>query len=219
METACKNVVQDFRSANPKIFEFPFDSNHKLQFSIHNTFDSDEDERLLVVMSGAPEILIEYSTKILIDSRELPLDLKWRDIIEKSCKTLASSGERLFGVCNLRLDKRKYTPRYAFKVRDGKSNVPLDDMRFLGLISIIDPPRPGVLEAVDRCKIAGIKVVMITGDHPMTAKTMAKSVGIITNDTIEDIAENFRTNLGLVDQRLIKAAVITGFRLVYIYTL
>ena len=58
-------------------------------------------------------------------------------------------------------------------------NFPLEDLCFVGLISLIDPPRSNVPEAVDMCRSAGIKVIMVTGDHPITAKAIAKAVGII----------------------------------------
>ena len=59
-------------------------------------------------------------------------------------------------------------------------NFPLEGLRFVGLMSMIDPPRAAVPDAVEKCRSAGIKVVMVTGDHPITAKAIAKSVGIIS---------------------------------------
>ena len=210
MESTYKNVLE-FRARHLKVFELPFNSSHKFQLSIYRTTDMDEDERLLVVMTGAPEVLVERSRTILIENKIEPLDDEWREKINKACKTLAKSGERVIAMCDLRLSKRKYPPDYNFHLKkSGKPNVPLNKMRFLGLMSIIDPPRPGVSEAVEKCKMAGIRVVMITGDHSLTAKAIAKSVGIITSDTIEDIAENFSVNLGLIDRESLKAAVITG---------
>lgn len=66
----------------------------------------------------------------------------------------------------------------------------MEGLRFIGLMSMIDPPRAAVPDAVAKCRSAGIRVVMITGDHPITAKAIAKSVGIISpeSETIEDIA-------------------------------
>ena len=72
-----------------------------------------------------------------------------------------------------------------------EENFPLTGLRFLGLMSMIDPPRAAVPDAVSKCRSAGIKVIMVTGDHPITAKAIAKSVGIISegNETVEDIVE------------------------------
>ena len=71
-----------------------------------------------------------------------------------------------------------------------QENFPLTDLRFVGLMAMIDPPRAAVPDAVSKCRSAGIKVIMVTGDHPITAKAIAKGVGIISegNETVEDIA-------------------------------
>ena len=61
-------------------------------------------------------------------------------------------------------------------------NFPLEGLTFVGLMAMIDPPRANVPEAVAKCKSAGIKVIMVTGDHPITAAAIAKNVGIITED-------------------------------------
>lgn len=68
----------------------------------------------------------------------------------------------------------------GFKFDCDEPNFPLNGMRFVGLMSMIDPPRAAVPDAVAKCRSAGIKVIMVTGDHPITAKAIAKSVGIIS---------------------------------------
>ena len=70
-------------------------------------------------------------------------------------------------------------------------NFPLENLTFVGLMAMIDPPRPSVPEAVAKCKSAGIKVIMVTGDHPITAAAIARTVGIISKDstTVDDIAK------------------------------
>jgi magnesium-transporting ATPase (P-type) len=64
---------------------------------------------------------------------------------------------------------------------------PKDDLVFMGMISLVDPPRPGVPEAVQKCRSAGISVVMVTGDHPLTAEAIARKVGIVTTATRREI--------------------------------
>ena len=78
-------------------------------------------------------------------------------------------------------------------------------MRFLGLISMIDPPRAAVPDAVVKCRSAGIKVIMVTGDHPITAKAIARGVGIISegNETKEDIAERLGIPVKDVDPKYV----------------
>ena len=82
-------------------------------------------------------------------------------------------------------------------------NFPLSGLRFVGLMSMIDPPRAAVPDAVAKCRSAGIKVIMITGDHPITAKAIASGVGIISegNETVQDIAARRGVDVASVDPR------------------
>jgi len=100
---------------------------------------------------------------------------------------------RLVGVSGLMLQG------YAFDADD--VNFPLTGLRFIGLMSMIDPPRAAVPDAVAKCRSAGIKVIMVTGDHPITAKAIAKGVGIISegNETAEDIAARRGVDVPTVD--------------------
>lgn len=76
------------------------------------------------------------------------------------------------------LPSDKFPPGFKFDQDD--PNFPISGLRFVGLMSMIDPPRAAVPDAVAKCRSAGIKVIMVTGDHPITAKAIAKSVGIIS---------------------------------------
>ncbi|XP_005113180.1 sodium/potassium-transporting ATPase subunit alpha [Aplysia californica] len=88
-----------------------------------------------------------------------------------------------------------YLPKSEFPVdfvfNTDKPNFPLTDLRFVGLMSMIDPPRAAVPDAVSKCRSAGIKVIMVTGDHPITAHAIAKGVGIISpfNMTAEEVSK------------------------------
>jgi len=119
-------------------------------------------------------------------------------------------GERVLGFCDLTLSPHEYPIGYQFDIEE--VNFPLDNLRFLGLVSMIDPPRGTVPDAINKCRMAGIKVIMVTGDHPVTAKAIAKSVGIISagSKTIEDVALEQRTTVDRVNPRLANAAVVNG---------
>lgn len=95
----------------------------------------------------------------------------------------------------------EFPPGYEFDP-DGP-NFPLTGLRFVGLLSMIDPPRAAVPDAVGKCRSAGIKVIMVTGDHPITAKAIAKGVGIISEGsrTVEDIATERGIPVEEVDPR------------------
>ena len=120
---------------------------------------------------------------------EKPLDDDWKDAFNSAYMELGGLGERVLGFCDLKLDDEKYTDDYVFDADE--QNFPLTGLRFVGLMSLIDPPRAAVPDAVTKCRSAGIKVIMVTGDHPITAKAIAKSVGIISEgrETVEDIAD------------------------------
>merc|ERR1712066_915771 len=102
---------------------------------------------------------------------------------------LGGLGERVLGFCDFQLPTDKYPAGFPFN--PDEVNFPLEGFRFVGLISMIDPPRAAVPDAVSKCRSAGIKVIMVTGDHPITAAAIARSVGIISEGTktVEDYAE------------------------------
>lgn len=114
------------------------------------------------------------------------------------------------GFCDFMLPSDKFPTGFKFNSDD--PNFPLEGFRFVGLMSMIDPPRAAVPDAVAKCRSAGIKVIMVTGDHPITAKAIAKSVGIISegNETVEDIAQRLNIAVSEVNPREAKAAVIHG---------
>ena len=99
-----------------------------------------------------------------------------------------------------------------------EQNFPLGGFRFVGLMFIIDPPRAAVPDAVVKCRSAGIKVIMVTGDYPITAKAIAKRVGIISDgmETVADIVERKNVYVSQVDPRETRACVIHGGELQYI---
>merc|ERR1719289_435177 len=112
-----------------------------------------------------------------------------KDAFNQAYLELGGLGERVLGFCDFYLDKDQFPTGYPF---DGEDvNFPLDGLRFVGLMSMIDPPRAAVPDAVTKCRSAGIKVIMVTGDHPITAKAIAKSVGIISEGslTVNDYAQ------------------------------
>merc|ERR1712158_83102 len=116
------------------------------------------------------------------------MDQQWKDRFNAAYMNLGGMGERVLGFCDFQLPADKYPVGYPFDTND--VNFPLEGLRFTGLISMIDPPRAAVPDAVSKCRSAGIKVIMVTGDHPITAGAIAKSVGIISDGTktVEDYA-------------------------------
>merc|ERR1719167_302989 len=207
-----KGNVMDYRKRNKKVCEIPFNSSNKFQVSIHETEDP-QDNRYLLVMKGAPERILDRCSTIIVDGTERPLNDEWKDAFNTAYMELGGLGERVLGFCDFMLPADKYPVGYPFDADE--ANFPLDGLRFVGLMSMIDPPRAAVPDAVAKCRSAGIKVIMVTGDHPITAKAIAKSVGIISegNETVEDVAEelNLRPEQLTIEQkRSAHAAVVHG---------
>jgi len=201
-------AVMDYRAKNKKVSEIPFNSTNKYQVSIHETQDSDP--RYLLVMKGAPERILERCSTIVVEGKEYPLNDEWKNAFETAYMELGGLGERVLGFCDFMLPADKYPRGYPFD--PDEANFPLDGLRFVGLMSMIDPPRAAVPDAVLKCRSAGIKVIMVTGDHPITAKAIARSVGIISEgtDTVEDIATRRGCDVKDVNPREAKAAVVHG---------
>jgi Ca2+-transporting ATPase len=148
----------------PRVAELPFQSDRRCMVTLHR---SDKGPRALV--KGAPERVVEGCVDQLTSRGRELID----EAVLKQADELASRGYRVLGL--------------AFRDElPGDDEVPdrLDDgWTFLGFVGLIDPPRAGVVEAIRRCRDAGIAPVMITGDHPATAAAIAKEIGIPCSDT------------------------------------
>lgn len=211
MELAISNVA-GFRNNNPKVCEIPFNSTNKYHVTIHETDDLSNPNYLLC-MKGAPERVLDRCSTIFINGKEKVLDDEMKEAFNNAYLELGGLGERVIGFCDYVLPSEQYPPGYPFD--SDEQNFPLDGLRFLGLVSMIDPPRAAVPDAVAKCRSAGIKVIMVTGDHPITAKAIAKAVGIISegNETVEDIAQRLNIPVEEVNPNDAKAAVIHGSEL------
>jgi Ca2+-transporting ATPase len=162
----------------PRLAEFAFDSERKMMTTFHHYED-----KIISFTKGAPDLLIDKCTNV--DSTKL------QHLIDE----MANGGQRILG----------FAYRYWDKIPDNPiSEMHETDMHFLGLASIIDPPKDEAFEAVAQCKQAGIVPVMITGDHYITAKTIAERLGIINDPT--DIAISGQ-ELAAMDEDLFLAKV------------
>jgi len=205
--------VMGMRSANSKVIEIPFNSTNKYQVSIHKQ-ESEEDKRFLLVMKGAPERILDRCSTILLQGEEKPLDQELKDSFNEAYMQLGGLGERVLGFCHYYLPAEEFPPDFQF-VADDPPNFPLDNLCFIGLMSMIDPPRAAVPDAVLKCRSAGIKVIMVTGDHPITAHAIAKGVGIISegSETVDDVAQRLNIPKEEVNKEDVHAAVVHGNQL------
>lgn len=196
-----------YRQKYAKVAEIPFHSISKFQLSIHQNENLPE---YILVAKGAPEKILEMCSTIIVNLLEVPITDDVRMKIVRAHNNLSSLGERVMGFCDLNLSPSLYPFGFPFDTDD--INFPLFNLRFLGLVSMVDPPRPGVPDAVAKCRQAGIKIVMITGDHPLTAATVAKKVGIISkgNLTAQEVADKMGVPLNEVDSSNLKAIIVHG---------
>lgn len=201
--------VENFRKEYPKVCEIPFNSVNKYHLTIHKF----SEKNYLICMKGAPERILDKCSTIFINGKCKILDNEMKQAFNDAYIELGGMGERVIGFCDFILPSDTYPPGYPFDAE--AENFPTEGFRFVGLIAMIDPPRAAVPDAVSKCRSAGIKVIMVTGDHPITAKAIARAVGIISegNETVEDIAERLKIPISCVNPREAKAAVIHGGQL------
>ena len=178
------NSLEDIKKLQndyPRLEEFPFDSLTKRMEVICRTPEG----KLEVYLKGAPEVVVKMCSSVMDSGEIRKLDeTEQKELLDRHLR-LAEKGERIIALAYRQAEEQKeYT----------------GDFIFLGFIGIVDPPRPEAREAIAKCHAAGIKVVMITGDHPVTAESIAKNVGladsgkpeIITGDELESLS---RTDL------------------------
>ncbi len=194
----CRGGVQAVRRRHPMVAEVPFNSATKVHLTVHRVISSGstegdqqpKDHHFLLCLKGAPERILDRCSTVLTDEGggggggspgpgPLPVqDPAFQTAFQEAYQHLGGLGERVLGLAQLELPADRFPPDYQFAVEPAP-NFPTSGLQFVGLISMVDPPRPGVEGAVEKCRSAGIKVVMVTGDHPLTARAIARSVNII----------------------------------------
>ncbi len=153
-----------------RINEIPFDSNRKMMTTIHRI-----GSKYRIICKGAPDVLLDKCTKEVLeigDSQDIKVKTLDKLKIKNENEQMAHKALRVIAVAF------KDVTELPSKIDNSTIE---NNLTFVGLIGMIDPPREGVKEAVKTCKTAGIKTVMITGDHLETAKAIAKDLGILNN--------------------------------------
>jgi len=158
-----------------RIAEVPFSSERKLMSTVHS--DAKREEVLLAFTKGAPDVLLARCTQEEVGEEKQPLTSQRRAEILQTNERLASEALRTLGVA-LRL-----LPRNALD-RESIDESVEQDLVFLGLIGMIDPPRAEAKQAVARAQQAGIRSLMITGDHPVTASVIATELGLASDGRV-----------------------------------
>ncbi len=164
--------IEALQDNYPRIAEMEFTSERKRMTTVHQRGD-----KKIAFTKGAPEVVLSLCNKISADGKAQHLGKREKENILNANEEFAKDALRVLA--------------FAYK-EPGKNDSPEDEMTFIGLQALIDPPRQEVREAIAKCKTAGIKVVMITGDHLTTAQAIAKDLGIqgkaVTGLELEKIA-------------------------------
>ncbi len=158
----------------PRVHEIPFDSDRKLMSSFHNTSEND-DSKLIMFTKGAPDEVLRRVTHIFKNGVVSPVSEGEKDVIADTNQRLANEALRVLGIAYRQVDKINTEDELSME----------NNLVFLGLVGMIDPPREEAKQAVALCKQAGIKVKMITGDHKITASAIGEALGIISDKTKE----------------------------------
>ena len=151
-------------AAFPRVAEIPFSSEAKRMSTFHQ-----EPDGVLMCVKGAPERLLARAHQVLTARGEEPLGHEDREAVKEQAAHMAHEALRVLGLAYRRLPV----------VPDLESAAADPELVWVGLVGMIDPPRPEARQAVEQCRQAGIRVIMVTGDHPDTARAIAREVGII----------------------------------------
>jgi Ca2+-transporting ATPase len=162
---------EDLHEMLPRVNEVPFDSDRKRMSTLHRVegrlpdyFQSLREAPFLLCTKGAPDSLLEAANFVWVHGAQEPLGDAWRERILEANTRMAQNGMRVLGL--------------AFRTLEAASGgaVLEQGLTFIGLVGMIDPPREEVKAAVENCRLAGIRPVMITGDHPLTAAAIGREL-------------------------------------------
>ncbi|HLQ75645.1 MAG TPA: cation-translocating P-type ATPase [Alloiococcus sp.] len=158
---------EEIRDANPRIAELPFDSDRKLMSTLHE-FDG----KNYMLTKGGPDVIFNRASKVLIDGEVQEFTEDIRDQFVKQNEAYSKEAKRVLAFAYKQVDKDDLT------LEDE------NDLVLVGLMAMIDPPRQEVYDAIEHARHAGIRTVMITGDHKTTAQAIAESLNFFDEDDI-----------------------------------
>ena len=157
------------RARRPRVAEVPFDAQHRYMATAH--LDEQDPGQVLIAVKGALDGLLDRCTELAGPEGEVvPLDPAARSEVSAAMARLAGRGLRVLAVAERRVGRSDLERRALDEQLTG--------LTLLGVVGLLDPPRPGVVEAISACHAAGVDVTMITGDHAATAEAIARELGI-----------------------------------------
>lgn len=167
----------DVTTAKPRVHEIPFSSDRKMMSTLHQT-----KKGFMTAAKGAPDVLLSHCSQVLLNGKVVPLTPQWRKDILQWNAELSGQALRVLGFA------------YRFDAAKPTESAMEDDLIFVGLQGMMDPPRLEVKEVIERVQSeAGMRVIMITGDNVETAKAVAREIGItghaITGVELDKLSE------------------------------
>jgi sodium/potassium-transporting ATPase subunit alpha len=180
----------EIRKLYPAVFEVPFNSTNKWQLVVVKSYlkipeEDASDIDYEVLMKGAPEVILKRcstfaSTKAgRAGGFKEPITDDFRKEFMHMYESFAANGRRVIALCSTKFSA---PADKVFTNEDNVFNFPTTDLNFVSLVAIMDPPRDNVPDAIAKCHRAGVKVFMVTGDHPLTGKAISEQVGLLDKD-------------------------------------
>ena len=176
MESQMHIAISEIQAKYPRIDELPFDSERKMMSTLHTCFksnhSSDSAEKQILIVKGAVDVLLQRTDAIWTTTGTIPMNGDEKKRIQMQNQQYSEQGLRVLA--------------FAYREFSDTDTLTFDHeahLTFLGLIAMMDPPRLESKDAVATCINAGIRPVMITGDHILTASAIARRIGILTPDT------------------------------------
>jgi sodium/potassium-transporting ATPase subunit alpha len=167
VETQRRGWVNERRATCPRVYERPFDSGTREMATVHRVSES-----LEVLLKGAPEVVIDQCDRMRPRGAVVPLTEDARRRLRTSADDLARAGKRVLALA------RKGVAASADLEREAMGA----NYELVALVAMHDPPRPEVKDAVAKCRAAGIRVIIVSGDHPLTVQAIAHEVGIVSSE-------------------------------------
>ncbi|TBU06343.1 subunit alpha of sodium/potassium-transporting ATPase [Hamiltosporidium magnivora] len=213
-------VIDISRIRENKLGEIPFSSETKLHVVVY-----EEEENFIVYMKGAPERILNYCSYRRFNDSDLKINDEFKNTFYKKYDDFASNGHRVIGMAYKIINKKEYLSKMK-KVKKSANNdntndlsvnlnkhnfgINPKDLTFLCTIGILDPPKKGVKDAITQLRKAGIQVVMVTGDHHLTAESIARKITLVSGKTKEQAASLLNIPIKDVKEDQYDVEIISG---------
>ena len=180
------------------IYDVPFNSVNKYSISINEV-----NKGYFAFLKGAPERVLRMCNKLKVNDAIIDIPNDFQSVFDDAYARMANKGQRVLALAMKQLTD---------KVEDD-DHVPLVEYVFLGLVGLQDPPKAKVAKAIASCQTAGIRVFMVTGDHPLTAEAIARQVGLLIGETKEQVAKRLNREMEFISESDYDAVVVHGEQL------